>query len=159
MNKQTLYLSIYFREQTVNENILKIIRPSILGFLPGFLVPFALLFIHLPPIKPLLISAFWILEVLIFLNAVASVYSAKYKIGSTRLETVIFTRNTFSLDTTSINYSNIQEINVHQSITQRLFGIGDITIDTAGVGKCLLKGIEEPVSIMNFILELKGGTK
>lgn len=142
----------------MDATILKILRPSILGYLPEFLLPFFILFLPFPGFKTLIYSIFWILELLLCFNALATIFSSKYKIGTTHIETVTFSRTTFGLDTVAINYSNIQEINIHQTFIQNIFKIGDLTVDTAGKGSCKLKGIENPDSIMKFILDLKEGT-
>ena len=55
-------------------------------------------------------------------------------------------RNLMSRKMTSINYSNIRDIHLRQSFTQRIFNIGDIYIDTSGSNKMemIVKGISNP---------------
>ena len=47
---------------------------------------------------------------------------------------------------TSINYGNIRDIHLKQGLVQRIFGIGDVYIDTSGGSgmEMVVKGIKDP---------------
>jgi uncharacterized membrane protein YdbT with pleckstrin-like domain len=140
----------------MNENILKELRPSILGYLPRFVPPMILLFVTNAELKPYSYSVFWILEFLIFFGSLLKIFSTKYKIGTTHIEVEELLKNGLSLDRVVIEYSGIQEIRIQQNPFQRIFQTGDLLVETAGVGHCVLKGIEDPDGVMKYILELKG---
>ena len=50
--------------------------------------------------------------------------------------------------------SRIQDVRVEQSLTQRLLGIGNITVETAGeTGRVSMSNVDRPQDIADFILE------
>lgn len=69
--------------------------------------------------------------------------STNYYITNKR---IIYEYTFMSRKITSINYSNIRDIHLRQSFTQRIFNIGDIYIDTSGSSgtEMIIKGIKNP---------------
>ena len=63
-----------------------------------------------------------------------------------------------SKSTRMVNLSKIQDVRVHQGITDRLLGIGTITLETAGeTGRLVMENIDRPQEIANRILSLAQG--
>ncbi|MBI2056995.1 PH domain-containing protein [Candidatus Pacearchaeota archaeon] len=69
--------------------------------------------------------------------------STNYSVTNKR---IIYEYTFMSRKMTSINYSNIRDIHLRQSFTQRIFNIGDIYIDTSGSSgtEMVIKGIKNP---------------
>jgi uncharacterized membrane protein YdbT with pleckstrin-like domain len=68
-----------------------------------------------------------------------------------------------SKSTRMVNLSKIQDVRVVQGITDRLLGIGTITLETAGeTGRLVMENVDQPQEIANRILSLAqtpGGRK
>ena len=57
--------------------------------------------------------------------------------------------------TRTILISRVQDLTVHQSISQRIFGVGDLSIETAGESSRLtISSIDRPQEIADHIQEL-----
>jgi uncharacterized membrane protein YdbT with pleckstrin-like domain len=66
-----------------------------------------------------------------------------------RHETGILSRSTRSME-----LSRIQDVRVEQSMLQRMVGIGNIAVETAGeTGRLLMENVDNPESIADYILE------
>ena len=60
-----------------------------------------------------------------------------------------------STTTRTILISRIQDLTVHQRVGQRLFGVGDLSIETAGESSSLtIPGIDRPQQVADVINEL-----
>ena len=56
--------------------------------------------------------------------------------------------------TRTILISRVQDLTVHQSIGQRIFGVGDLSIETAGeTSRLTISGIDRPQEIADHINE------
>ncbi len=63
-----------------------------------------------------------------------------------------------SKSTRMVNLSKIQDVRVNQGITDRLLGIGTITLETAGEsGRLVMENVDQPQEIANRILALAQG--
>ncbi len=63
-----------------------------------------------------------------------------------------------SKSTRMVNLSKIQDVRVNQGITDRLLGIGTITLETAGeTGRLVMENVDQPQEIANRILALAQG--
>ena len=59
-----------------------------------------------------------------------------------------------SKSTRTMDLSRIQDVRVEQSILQRLRGIGNVSIETAGEsGRLVMPNIDEPHAVAEYILE------
>jgi uncharacterized membrane protein YdbT with pleckstrin-like domain len=75
----------------------------------------------------------------------------KLSIGGNKLryETGILSRATRTME-----ISKVQDVHVHQSLFQRIVGIGDLSIETAGESSRLaMKNVDRPQYIADYILE------
>jgi uncharacterized membrane protein YdbT with pleckstrin-like domain len=73
-----------------------------------------------------------------------------------KLETERLTLQTGLISHTrrTVDIAKIQDVTVHQSIGQRMLGVGDITMETAGEsGRLVLNGIDSPKAVADDILE------
>ena len=63
-------------------------------------------------------------------------------------------RGLMSKYTRTIDMSKVQDVSVRQSVWGRLFGIGDVSLETAGEGgQMAMPGIDRPRDVAHFILE------
>ena len=61
--------------------------------------------------------------------------------------------------TRTILISRVQDLTVHQSISQRIFGVGDLSIETAGESSRLtIPAIDRPQEIADHIQELSAAS-
>ena len=59
-----------------------------------------------------------------------------------------------SRSTHTLQLSKIQDVGVHQSLSQRLFGIGDVWIETSGAAsRIMLRNIDHPQRVADMILD------
>ena len=57
--------------------------------------------------------------------------------------------------TEEISCNRIEEVNLNQSIFQRIFGCGDIKVTGVGSGEIILKNIDNPLEVQRKINELR----
>ena len=98
----------------------------------------------------------WLLAIPFVLLLVAIRMHLRTRLISLKLETERLTLQTGMISHTrrTVDIAKIQDVTVHQSLSQRLLGIGDITMETAGEsGRLTLQGIDRPKSVADDILE------
>jgi len=60
-----------------------------------------------------------------------------------------------SRSTRTLELGKIQDVRVEQSVAQRLMGLGDLTLETAGeTGRLSMTGIDQPQRVADTILAL-----
>ena len=57
--------------------------------------------------------------------------------------------------TEEISFNRVEEVNLKQSILQRLLGSGDIVVTGTGSGEVALKNIDKPLDVQKKINELR----
>lgn len=63
----------------------------------------------------------------------------------------------FSKTTRTIPVSKIQDVRAHQSVAQRMIGIGDLTVETAGEdGRLTIPNVDDPQAVVEAILDAQG---
>jgi uncharacterized membrane protein YdbT with pleckstrin-like domain len=73
----------------------------------------------------------------------------KLEAGKLRYQTGMFTKSTRTLE-----IAKVQDVQVDQTLTQRLLNIGDIRIETAGDSAPLyMRNIDNPQAVADYILE------
>lgn len=131
------------------------IHPSFYQTLPALLVPFAL-FLLLPlGAKPFYVLLFFIwLQLSFFLFIRLFISTTHYLVWPDRIEKKT---GVFSVQSRSIPFDEITEIYSRKSLFQRLFGIGDIFIDTAGGREftVVLGGVRHPDEVAQSLFALK----
>jgi uncharacterized membrane protein YdbT with pleckstrin-like domain len=66
----------------------------------------------------------------------------------------------FSKTTRTIPLSKIQDVRAHQSLGQRLLGVGDVTVETAGeAGELAIRNIDDPQGAVEALLNAQGPAK
>jgi len=61
----------------------------------------------------------------------------------------------FSKTTRTILISRVQDLTVHQRLGQRMFGVGDLSIETAGeTSRLTIPGIDRPQEIADHVNQL-----
>jgi putative membrane protein len=77
------------------------------------------------------------------------------EIGGDRLK---FEDGMFSKLTRSVPLHKVQDVTVHQTLGQRLLGLGDLTIETAGeTSRLTIREISSPREVAERILDLASG--
>ncbi len=65
----------------------------------------------------------------------------------------------FSKTTHTIPVSKIRDVHAHQTLGQRLLGIGNVTVETAGEASALaIANVDDPQGLMEAILSAQGAT-
>lgn len=80
---------------------------------------------------------------------------------STRLEVIgndiVLTRGLLSKDTTEVDIARIRSVNVYQSFFNRMFGVGDIKIYTAGdEPEIEVSGVPNPNEFRLLVKQIQG---
>ncbi|XDZ70843.1 PH domain-containing protein [Alphaproteobacteria bacterium LSUCC0744] len=57
--------------------------------------------------------------------------------------------------TEEISFNRIEEVNLSQSILQRILGSGDIRVTGTGAGEIMLKNIDSPLDVQTKVNELR----
>lgn len=139
-----------------DEVLVRQFKPSILQFMPIFLMPLVVfLFFTFFGNKSLFFAAFWGLEILGILLAVFQVGVTTYSVTSKR---IIVERGLFNRVSKEIPIDKATNFFLRQNFLQTPFGIGNIEIDTGG-GAALgmtLFGVEKPREVLDFLFDLKG---
>jgi uncharacterized membrane protein YdbT with pleckstrin-like domain len=132
-----------------------IIHPSFFQYSAFFVVPSALFFLlFLGVDRCKVILGVWIFETAMVLAAWILMATTTYVIKPDRVE---IKNGVFVRRSRVMPYGQIVNITCNQGFFQRLVGIGNVSIDTAG-GKdtgITLAGICRPVKITEFLFALK----
>ena len=57
--------------------------------------------------------------------------------------------------TEEISFNRVEEVNLSQSILQRILGSGDIKVTGTGAGEIMLKNIDDPLDVQKKVNELR----
>jgi uncharacterized membrane protein YdbT with pleckstrin-like domain len=133
-----------------------VIRPTMRYVQLGYLLVFALIaaafvlhFMYLPD-QPFWIPSLAALLLLWPLERQMRRYAAKVSITGDKLR---YETGFFSKSTRTIQLSKIQDVRVDQSLSQRIFGVGNISIETAGESSRLtVFHIDHPQHVADTIL-------
>ena len=68
---------------------------------------------------------------------------------------LILKRGFIRRKTEEISFNRVEEVNLSQSILQRILGSGDIKITGTGTGEILLKNIDGPLDVQKKVNELR----
>jgi len=133
-----------------------VIRPTMRYIQLGYLLVFAIIaaafvlhFMYLPD-QPFWIPSLAALLLLWPLERQMRRYAAKVSITGDKLR---YETGFFSKSTRTIQLSKIQDVRVDQSLSQRIFGVGNISIETAGESSRLtVFHIDHPQHVADTIL-------
>ena len=100
-----------------------------------------------------LLSLGWLLVgFFIFLLMIIEKWTTERALTSRRL---IVKVGLISRSTEEISCNRVEEVNLEQSIFQRILGCGNIKVTGVGSGKIILKNIDNPLEVQRKINELR----
>jgi uncharacterized membrane protein YdbT with pleckstrin-like domain len=88
----------------------------------------------------------------IFLSMIIEKWTTERALTSRRL---IVKVGLISRTTEEISCNRIEEVNLEQSILQRILGCGNIKVTGVGSGEIILKNIDNPLEVQRKINELR----
>jgi uncharacterized membrane protein YdbT with pleckstrin-like domain len=141
-----------------------IIRPTMKFIYTGYVVVMVvvvalvvlLMRVHWPPDVPLSVQP-WIpwLPVLLLLWPIKRHLLSRLTKMTILDDKLRYERGLFAKTTRTILISRVQDVTVHQSIAQRIFGVGNLSIETAGeASRETIFNIDRPQAIADHINEL-----
>lgn len=68
---------------------------------------------------------------------------------------LVIKRGLISRQTEEISFNRIEEVNLNQSMLQRILGSGDIRVTGTGSGEVVMKNIDAPLSVQKKINEVR----
>lgn len=68
---------------------------------------------------------------------------------------LVIKRGLIRRQTEEISFNRIEEVNLNQSILQRILGSGDIRVTGTGSGEIIMKNIDAPLSVQKKINEVR----
>ena len=68
---------------------------------------------------------------------------------------LVIKRGLISRQTEEISFNRIEEVNLNQSILQRILGSGDIRVTGTGSGEVVMKNIDDPLGVQKKINEVR----
>lgn len=133
----------------------EILHPAFAQCLPVFLVPFILFLFLFYGVKLYYVLVFfWILQTSFLFMVWLHIATTFYVVLPDRIEirTGILVKRT-----KAIPFDKITEISLKQTLIQRIFGIGDLFIDTAGDKglEAVMAGVEYPKQMAECLFSKK----
>lgn len=122
--------------ETVEEKVLRELKPS----LKNYIVPIVLGVVLIPFVVGFILLAWVAVEM----------FSNRYKVTTRR---VIVRRGIIAKHTDEVEIRDVRSVNLRQGIIQRLFGIGDLFLATAGHEgvEVSIKGVNDPEGLKDLI--------
>ena len=93
-----------------------------------------------------------IVGIFIFISMYIEKWTTERALTNRRL---ITKRGFIRRQTEEISFNRVEEVNLTQSILQRILGSGDIVVTGTGSGEVALKNIDEPLDVQRKINELR----
>ncbi|MDB3895950.1 PH domain-containing protein [Alphaproteobacteria bacterium] len=100
----------------------------------------------------LLVLGWLIIGVFLFISMYLEKWTTERALTNRRL---ILKRGFIRRKTEEISFNRVEEINLSQSILQRILGSGDIKVTGTGAGKIMLKNIDDPLDVQKKVNELR----
>ena len=100
----------------------------------------------------LLVLGWLIIGIFLFISMYLEKWTTERALTNRRL---ILKRGFIRRKTEEISFNRIEEVNLSQSILQRILGSGDIKITGTGAGEIALKNIDDPLDVQKKINELR----
>jgi len=99
----------------------------------------------------LLVLGWLIIGVFLFISMYLEKWTTERALTNRRL---ILKRGFIRRKTEEISFNRVEEINLSQSILQRILGSGDIKVTGTGAGEIMLKNIDDPLDVQKKVNEL-----
>ena len=100
----------------------------------------------------LLFMGWFLIGFFIFLSMIIEKWTTERALTSRRL---IVKVGLISRTTEEISCNRIEEVNLEQSILQRILGCGNIKVTGVGSGEIIIKNIDNPLEVQRKINELR----
>ena len=100
----------------------------------------------------LLVLGWLIIGVFLFISMYLEKWTTERALTNRRL---ILKRGFIRRKTEEISFNRVEEVNLSQSILQRILGSGDIKVTGTGAGEIALKNIDDPLDVQKKINELR----
>jgi uncharacterized membrane protein YdbT with pleckstrin-like domain len=100
----------------------------------------------------LLFLGWLIIGVFLFISMYLEKWTTERALTNRRL---ILKRGFIRRKTEEISFNRVEEVNLSQSILQRILGSGDIKVTGTGAGELMLKNIDDPLDVQKKVNELR----
>ena len=100
----------------------------------------------------LLVLGWLIIGIFLFISMYLEKWTTERALTNRRL---ILKRGFIRRKTEEISFNRIEEVNLSQSILQRILGSGDIRVTGTGAGEVVLKNIDDPLDVQKKVNELR----
>ena len=100
----------------------------------------------------LLVLGWLVIGIFLFISMYLEKWTTERALTNRRL---ILKRGFIRRKTEEISFNRIEEVNLSQSILQRILGSGDIRVTGTGAGEIMLKNIDSPLDVQTKVNELR----
>ena len=100
----------------------------------------------------LLALGWLVIGIFLFISMYLERWTTERALTNRRL---ILKRGFIRRKTEEISFNRVEEVNLIQSILQRILGSGDIKVTGVGAGEITLKNIDDPLDVQKKINELR----
>ena len=100
----------------------------------------------------LLVLGWLIIGVFLFISMYLEKWTTERALTNRRL---VLKRGFIRRKTEEISFNRVEEVNLSQSILQRILGSGDIKVTGTGAGEIMLKNIDDPLDVQKKVNELR----
>jgi uncharacterized membrane protein YdbT with pleckstrin-like domain len=100
----------------------------------------------------LLVLGWLIIGVFLFISMYLEKWTTERALTNRRL---ILKRGFIRRKTEEISFNRVEEVNLSQSILQRILGSGDIKVTGTGAGEIMLKNIDNPLDVQKRVNEVR----
>jgi uncharacterized membrane protein YdbT with pleckstrin-like domain len=100
----------------------------------------------------LLVLGWLVIGIFLFISMYLEKWTTERALTNRRL---ILKRGFIRRKTEEISFNRVEEVNLSQSILQRILGSGDIKVTGTGAGEIMLKNIDDPLDVQKKVNELR----
>jgi len=100
----------------------------------------------------LLALGWLVIGIFLFISMYLERWTTERALTNRRL---ILKRGFIRRKTEEISFNRVEEVNLSQSILQRILGSGDIKVTGTGAGEIMLKNIDDPLDVQKRVNELR----
>ncbi|MGB0816184.1 MAG: PH domain-containing protein, partial [Candidatus Puniceispirillaceae bacterium] len=93
-----------------------------------------------------------IVGIFIFISMYIEKWTTERALTNKRL---VIKRGLISRQTEEMSFNRIEEVNLNQSILQRLLGSGNIRVTGTGSGEVVMKNIDDPLAVQKKLNEVR----
>jgi len=100
----------------------------------------------------LLVLGWLVIGIFLFISMYLEKWTTERALTNRRL---ILKRGFIRRKTEEISFNRVEEVNLSQSILQRILGSGDIKVTGTGAGEIMLRNIDDPLDVQKRVNELR----